>query len=113
MPAMSKFDDFLAGVKDGLAPLVTDFAAGLRKDAVDDMLVFLARKKDDLLRWTDLLARGQITQREFEMLVKGAKSLLKLRALRVAGVQLARVQRLRSAFIDLVLEKAIGTFLPG
>jgi len=110
---MSKFDDFLSGVSNGLAPLVTDFAAGLRKDAVDDMLAFLDAKKDDLLRWTDLLAKGQITQLEFTMLVNGAKSLLKLRALRVAGVQLARVQRLRSAFVDLVIQQAVGTFLPG
>ena len=110
---MSKFDDFFAGVTSGLAPLVVDFAKDARKDAVDDMLAFLARKKDDLLRWTDLLSRGEITPAEFEMLVKGAKALLKLRALRVAGVQLARVQRLRDAFFDLVVETAVGTLLPG
>jgi hypothetical protein len=110
---MAKFDDFLAAVTGSLAPLVTDFAAGVRRDAVDDMVGFLGDKKEDLLRWTDLLARGEITPREFTMLVSGAKALLKLRALRVAGVQLARVQRLRNAFIDLVVEKAIGTFLPG
>ena len=110
---MAKFDDFLAAVTGSLTPLVTDFAAGVRRDAVDDMVGFLSDKKEDLLRWTDLLARGEITPREFAMLVSGAKALLKLRALRVAGVQLARVQRLRNAFIDLVVEKAIGTFLPG
>lgn len=109
---MSKFDDFISAVTGGLAPLVTDFADGVRKDAVDDMLAFLAAKHEDLLRWTDLLARGEITEREFAMLVKGAKSLLKLRTLRIAGVQLARVQRLRNAFIDLVINSAIGTFLP-
>lgn len=110
---MSKFDDFISGVTSGLTPLVTDFAANLRQDAVDDMLAFLERKKDDLLRWTDLLAHGQITEAEFAMLVKGAKSLLKLRALRVAGVQLARLQRLRDAFVDLLIKQALGTFLPG
>jgi hypothetical protein len=70
---MSKFDDFFAGVTGGLAPLVVDFAKDARKDAVDDMLEFMARKKDDLLRWTDLLSRGEITPAEFEMLVKGQR----------------------------------------
>ena len=37
---MSKFDDFISGVTSGLTPLVTDFAANLRQDAVDDMLAF-------------------------------------------------------------------------
>ena len=110
---MSKFDDFISAVTSGMAPLVVDFAANARKDAVDDMLAFLERKQEDLLRWTDLLARGEITSAEFEMLVKGAKALLNLRALRVAGVQLARVQRLRDAFFDLVINTAVGTVLPG
>jgi hypothetical protein len=44
---------------------------------------------------------------------EGAKALLKRRALRVDGVQLARVQRLRDAFFDLVINTAVGTFLPG
>ena len=110
---MSQFDDFISGVKQGLAPLVGDFAAGLRNDAIDDMQDFLRRKAEDLQTWTGQLARGEMTRREFEMLVKGSKALLELRALRIAGVQLARLQRLRSAFFDLLVNKAIGTFLPG
>lgn len=109
---MSKFDEFFQAVKDGVVPLAKDFAVGLRDTAIDDMKDFLDKKKDDLGRWTELLARGDITPREFRMMVNGSRSLLKLKALRIAGVQTARLQRLRDAVIDLVTEKALAVFLP-
>ncbi|HEX8124603.1 MAG TPA: hypothetical protein VF548_03390 [Allosphingosinicella sp.] len=109
---MSKFDDFIGGVKSGLTPLVGEFVGGLKQDAVDDMQAFLKAKAADLKDWTGALAEGEMTRDEFEMLVRGAQSLLKLRALRIAGVQAARLQRLRDAFFNLVVEKAVGTFLP-
>ncbi|TFI57359.1 hypothetical protein E2493_15350 [Sphingomonas parva] len=110
---MSQFDDFIDGVKQGIAPLVGEFVGGLKQDATTDMQAFLQAKAADLKTWTEALAKGEISQGEFEMLVKGAKSLLKLRALRIAGVQAARLQRLRDAFVKLVIDKAVGTFLPG
>lgn len=110
---MSKFDDFFDGVKDGLTPLVGDFVGGLKKDALDDMKAFLEGQAVQLKDWTSSLAKSEMSKDEFETLVRGSASLLKLRSLRVAGVQLARLQRLRNAVIDLVLNRAISTFLPG
>ena len=109
---MSQFDSFLNEVKDGVAPLVGDFVGGLRNDAIDGVKAFLEQKAQDLRDWTAALARGEMTQREFEMLVKGARSLLEMRALRIAGVQAARLQRLRDAVTNLIIDKALGTFLP-
>ena len=110
---MSKFDDFIDGVKGGLTPLVKDFAGGLKQDALDDMKAFLEDQAAQLKDWTASLAKQEMSRDEFEVLLRGSASLLKLRTLRVAGVQLARLQRLRNAFIDLVLNTALGTFLPG
>lgn len=109
---MSQFDDFIAAVKEGATPLIGDFAGGLKDEALNDLTSFLAAKAHDLQEWTGMLARGEITRLEFEMMVKGAKSLLELRGLRIAGVQLARLQRLRDGIINLVIDKALGTFLP-
>ena len=109
---MSKFDEFIGGVKAGMGPLVKEFAGGLKQDATTDMVAFLKAKKDDLKSWTDSLLKGEMTRDEFEMLVRGSASLLELRALRIAGVQLARLQRLRDAFFKLVVDTAVGTFLP-
>ena len=109
---MSQFDDFIDGVKEGMTPLVSEFVGGLKQDALNDMQDFLKAKAADLKDWTEALAKGEMTRAEFEMLVRGAKSLLKMRALRIAGVQTARLQRLRDAFFNLVIDKAVGTFLP-
>ena len=109
---MSQFDEFFDAVKQGVTPLIGDFVGGLKDDARNDVVAFLNAKAADLREWTGMLARGEITRREFEMMVKGAKSLVELRALRIAGVQAARLQRLRDGIIKLVLDKAIGTFLP-
>ena len=109
---MSKFDDFIAGVRSGLTPLAGEFVGGLKQDAVDDMHGFLKAEAADLKIWTEALARGEMARPEFEMLVRGTQSLLKLRALRIAGVQAARLQRLRAAFIELVIDEATSAFLP-
>jgi len=109
---MSQFDDFFDGVKAGVTPLLSEFAGGLKQDALEDVRSFLEQQAQNLRDWTAALARGEMTELEFKMLVKGSKSLLELRALRIAGVQLARLQRLRDAVINLVVDKAIGTFLP-
>jgi hypothetical protein len=109
---MSKFDDFFGAVKTGLGPLVSDFAAQAKAQVLTGMKDYLQARAGDLKSWTEDLAAGRMTKLEFEDLVTGLKSEIEMRALAVAGVQTARLQRLRDAFVNLILDKAFAVFLP-
>jgi hypothetical protein len=109
---MSKFDQFWNGIRDGLPGLVGDFAKGAKDQAIGGMKTFLDRSRADLERWSGMLEKGDLSFDEFQSLLKGMKDAGEIRAIRVAGVTLARVQRLRDQLIDLLVKSATGAFLP-
>jgi len=110
---MSKFDDFLEAVKNGLRPLITDFGKQAQDQVLNGTDDYLRARAADFKSWTDDLAAGRMTRLEFEDLVVTSRSEIEIHALAIAGIQTARLQRLRDAIVNLIVEKAIGTFLPG
>ena len=87
-----------------------------QEQAIADAKQILAELKPDLIRWTDLLARGQIKTNEFEFLVNSDKELIKMKSLENAGLAATRA----SAFglgvlniaIDTTLRKVVGNTPP-
>jgi len=109
---MSKIDDFLDAVKHGVVGLAGDYVKGAKQRGIDDMIAYASARKADVGRWADALAQGQISAEDFRQLLLGLKDGAEIRALRVAGVELARLQRLRDALVNLVVDSALKTFLP-
>ncbi len=108
---MSKFDDFLKALKDGIKELAEESWKEYQQSAVKDGSAFVEKTKEDLERWTKLLANGDLTPKDFEWLVKGKKDLAELEALKQAGLALARLDQLRNSLIDLVVGTAFKIFL--
>jgi hypothetical protein len=109
---MSKIDDFLDAVKHGAVGLAGDYVKGAKQRGIDDMLAYANARKADVGRWAEELAQGQISPEDFRQLLLGLKDGAEIRGLRVAGVELARLQRLRDALVDLVVDSALKTFIP-
>lgn len=110
---MSQIDDFFDGVKTGIIDIARDFIAGAKQAGIDDMKAYALGRKADVERWAGQLASGQISPADFEFLVKGMKDAAEIRLLRIAGVQAAQLQRARDALVNLVIDTAIGRFVPG
>jgi hypothetical protein len=110
---MSKIDDFLTGVRNGVVDLGKDYIKGAKQRGIDDMLAYAQARKADVERWGGMLERGELSPEDFRQLLLALKDEGEIRALRVAGVELARMQRLRDALVNLVVNTAVGTFLPG
>lgn len=110
---LSRFDDFGRAVKDGAEVIARDLFGELRAQAVADARDFLSRTRGDLRAWTALLARRELTRAEFGDLVKGQRELARLHALTRQGVELARLERFRVRFINLVIRSAFREFRPG
>jgi len=109
---MSKIDDFLDAVKHGAAGLAGEYVKGAKQRGIDDMVAYANARKADVERWAGELKQGQISAEDFRQLLLGLKDGAEIRGLRVAGVELARLQRLRDALVNLVVDSALKTFLP-
>lgn len=108
---MSQFDDFLAAAKANLTVLGKD-AFDNYSDQVKAMVQAALDKATANLRlWTGQLAAGQLTQAEFENLVKGETDLTEIAGYTAAGISQAEAQRLRDAVTTTVINTAIDTFL--
>jgi hypothetical protein len=108
---MATFDDFL----DELKKEIADYAQGSWKDfkdaAVSDGNGFVQGLKEDLEVWTRELARGAISQEDFEWLVEGKKDLAELEALKRAGLAEARWEDFINGLTDVVVNTAVKVFL--
>lgn len=109
---MSKIDEFIGGVRNGVIDLAKGYIKGAKQRGIDDMLAYVEGRKADVERWAEMLARGELSPEDFRQLLLALKDGTEIRGLRVAGVELARLQRLRDALIDLVVNTAFKTFLP-
>jgi hypothetical protein len=108
---MSKFDDYLDEVlKDAKVLLKGTIKQG-REEAEAILDAHVENSKERLQRWTKLLASGDLTSREFKILVNNQITLgrMRLRTVQVIGKRAAIEFRdsLRALFID----KAFDIFL--
>ncbi|GGO80409.1 hypothetical protein GCM10011348_17000 [Marinobacterium nitratireducens] len=108
---MANFDDFTQAVEDGVKELAKRTLKGFRDEALKDADSFLQTSRDDLQRWTRLLAGGELSQDDFEWLVMGKKDVAELHSLKQSGLALIRLDRFRNALIDLVIDTAFDVFL--
>jgi len=108
---MADFNDFLESLKKGLEELIKKNWKEFKDAAEKDGKAFLDKTKEDLKRWTKLLAQGDLSQDDFEWLVAGKKDLAEMEALKQAGLALVRLERFQNALISLVIDTAFDIFL--
>jgi len=110
---MPGFDDFLSSVRKKLTNLVKRNLQDHRDEAIADGKEFLEKARADLERWTGLLAEGKLSRDDFEWLVAGKKDLAELTLLKQKGLAQVRVDRFKNGLLDIVIDTAVDTFLPG
>ncbi|MDN5288445.1 MAG: hypothetical protein JWR38_4719 [Mucilaginibacter sp.] len=95
-------------LKNGIVDLaekdLKDYIAAATKDGND----ILNAMKDDLKRWTKLLASGDLTKNDFTDLVLGQKDNLELVALKQAGLAEIAADQFKSDLFDLITNTIIG-----
>jgi len=76
--------------------------------AVSDVKDFLERSKDDLKRWIEGLARGDMDKDEFQSLVKGQADVAGMRALKQAGLAAVQIDTFTNGVLDIVVSAALA-----
>ena len=108
---MPNFDKYFDKLLKNLEDLVKNKWKDFLDAAEADGKTFLLETKEDLKRWTRLLANGDLTREEFEFLVGSKEDLLKLKALQRLGLTKVRIQMFQTAVIGLIIDTAFDFFL--
>ena|SRR5437867_4223141 len=78
------------------------------QQAVSDAKDFLQKSRDDLKRWIEELARGEISKDEFGSLVKGQLDVAEMRALKQAGLAQVKIDTFTDGLLDIVVNAALA-----
>ena len=108
---MADFDKYFDNLLKNLEDLMKNNWKNFLDAAEADGKAFLLETKGDLKRWTRLLANGEITREEFELLVGSKEDLLKLKALKKLGLTKVRMQMFQAAVIGLIIDTAFDFYL--
>lgn len=108
---MANFDNFVDAIEEGVKEIAKNTLKGFKDEALTDAKAFLEASKDDLQRWTKLLAKGELSQDDFEWLVMGRKDVAELHALKQSGLALVRLDRFKNALLNLIIDTAFDVFL--
>lgn len=108
---MAEFDKFLAELQNEVVAYADDQWKDHRQAAIADGRAFLTKTKQDLKRWTKLLAGGHLTHDDFEWLMLGRKDLARLTALKRKGLSRVALDRFTNGLIDTVVATAVRVLL--
>lgn len=108
---MANFDDYLEALKDPLSNFAKDNFSDFKSAAKKDIYDFLTHAKDNISRWTVLLAEEKINADEFRSLLNGERSLGRLHALKQAGLAQSRWDLFKTGVVTILINTAITVFI--
>ena len=107
---MSRFTDFIDGLKDDAEKLAKDELKTLIATAKNDTSDFVRLQAENLERWTVMLADKDITPDGYKLLVRKMEVLTQLEAIKLKVAAKASAQRLADGIQQLVV-KALFTLI--
>ncbi len=99
-------------LKQNILTLAKASFVSFSKEAEADALSLWESMKDNLQRWTVLLAQGTLTLEDFELLVTAQKDLVEMTALQKAGLAAIKAEQFRNSVINLITD-TIFSAIPG
>jgi len=102
--AQINFGEIFEKLKQDISNLASSTLKNYVNDAKADGMKMLQDMKEKLKRWTQLLADGQLTTSDFEMLVNSQKDLIEMSLLKQSGLAAIRVDQFKSSLFNLVVD---------
>ncbi len=106
---MDDFSQFLSLLKTQLTGIAKEAGEDIKDELIKDGRAFVEKTRDDLQRWTQLMAEGKLTRDEFEYLLQAKKDLAQMEALKQKGLAQARIDKLKSALLSAVVGSVFKT----
>jgi len=108
---MPNFNDFITTLKDDLLVFAKENFEEYKDELIKDGTLFVEKTKSDLERWTEGLASGALSKKDFEFLLKGKKDLAEMEALKQLGLSKIRITKIFNSLTNVITGSAIKTFL--
>ncbi|WPU92008.1 hypothetical protein SNE25_22065 [Mucilaginibacter sabulilitoris] len=102
------FKNILATLKSGVKDLAQSTLKDFIASATADGQAIIDSLQNDLERWTQQLANGEITKKDFEFLVLGQKDLIEMMALKQAGIAEIQAEKFKNGVFDLITNTVTG-----
>lgn len=109
---MADFDKLFATLKEQAEELIKLTVSAYANEARRDVQAFLDNSRDKLQQYTLLLTTGQISSEDFEWLVSGLKTQLKLQGLLQAGLTKIRLDQFTQALLSVVIDTVLRLVMP-
>lgn len=104
---MPDFDEKIKGIIDQLGPLAKILVKEYVEEAAEDGKEFINDIRDDLKRWAEQLAKGEISSDGFESLVRGKKDLAEMRLLKQKGLAKIKIDQFKNGVTDLIINSIL------
>ena len=98
----------LKSVQDQAKALAQRMFKQYTRQAASDVKDFIQTSREDLKRWIEELARGEMDRAEFESLVKGQADLAEMHALKQAGLAAVEIDTFVDGVLDIVISAAFS-----
>jgi len=97
-------------IKDEVSGVIMSTFKNFRKEANADVSNLLDNMQEKVRIWTQQLAGGKLSGKDFEFLVLGQKDLIKMNALQKAGMAAIKIDELKDNVLNSIT-KSVMNFL--
>ncbi|TDH28800.1 hypothetical protein EXU57_01645 [Segetibacter sp. 3557_3] len=105
---MANYTPILKEMELEIATLAQAMVTKYKQEAIEDGRKMLLTIKDDLVRWMALLNQGDLKTAEFEWLINSDKELVKMTALKRAGLAQIRAEQFGVGVLNVIANTAIN-----
>lgn len=98
------FQEMFGHLKDDIITLAEVSLKRFANEAKTDALKLVEGMRDKLVRWTALLASGDLTTEDFEWLVNSQENLVEMHALKETGLAAIRIDQFKNSVLNLVVD---------
>ena len=95
-------------ITDGIATLAKATTKEYVSEAKKDGQALVNAAKENILRWTALLAEGKLTTEDFEWLMFRQKDIVIMNALKQAGLAQIRIEGFKQGVIGIVIDSVFS-----
>ncbi len=106
--ATNNYTTILNELKGEITNMVVSSASAYADAAKHDAQALLSDMDANLQTWTQQLATGEISAQDLAFLVKAQKDLMKMQALKQAGLSAIAVDKLKNDVISVITSTIIG-----
>ena len=105
-------DKIIENLKKELKAIIANSYKDIKPQLEKDLATFFQTSKEKLERWIVLFSAGDLTEEEFEWLLKSQLDLTVLQALQTAGISKIKLNTIKNNIIKMIIQIITSLIIP-